>query len=61
MRELTRPPIGIMPKEIWLENRLDEIRHAAGRYLNDLRPVPDQWLEEIDWILEELSKTGAKK
>jgi hypothetical protein len=30
---LEKPPLGVMPKKIWIETRIDELRLAISRYL----------------------------
>lgn len=45
-----KPPIGIIPKSIWLSKRKDKLQAAINRYINaGLEPLP-KWQEEVDWI-----------
>ena len=40
------PPLGIMPKHIWVENRLCELIDAIKRYNDEDMPIPTEWFEE---------------
>lgn len=40
-------PIGIMPSELWIEARRDELYSAVFRYREALIAVPAIWLEEL--------------
>jgi len=41
-----KPPIGIDPKEIWIERRRIALRNAIDRYKVAGFPVPVEWYEE---------------
>lgn len=40
------PPIGLMPKAIWLKLRLKDIKEAAKRYESVGKEIPKEWIEE---------------
>lgn len=48
MGELTKPPLGIMPKSIWIELRVEALQQAIYRYTNAGLPVPPEWIEEYN-------------
>lgn len=56
-----KPSLGIMPRKIWLEQRLEKLRAAISRYRGSAGvsfvPVPpiDQWRAEVEMIKRELS------
>lgn len=50
-----KPPIGLMPRQIWEEKRLDEVASAIARYRNVNRSVPREWVEEYNELTERLS------
>jgi len=43
----TRPPIGIMPKALWVEDRVDDILEAMERYRRGKYIIPAEWAEEL--------------
>lgn len=47
-----RPPIGIMPRYIWEEKRIDDIREAINRYSEKALPIPSQWIEEYNDLVK---------
>lgn len=47
-----KPPIGIMPKWLWEEQRLHDLHSAIQRYLDVGMTVNPEWIEEYN----ELSK-----
>jgi len=47
-KTIPKPPIGIIPKFIWIEQRIDELKQAIVRYLDADRLDPvEEWLTEI--------------
>ena len=49
-------PIGIIPKNIWLEDRFNALEEAIKRRLGTLYPIPPEWLEERNELLKEIKK-----
>lgn len=43
----TKPPLGLMPRNIWIDNRKSEVIDAIHRYLDAGKDVPAAWLEEL--------------
>ena len=54
--EEDKPPLGIMPKFIWNEKRLSELILAIQRYLNVEMPIPIDWIEEYNNLINERNK-----
>ena len=52
----SKPPIGITPRWLLDEEREIEIRRAITRYTIAGYPVPDEWYEELNEIVERLFK-----
>ena len=44
------PPIGIMPRKIWLEHRAIDILDAMRRYIESGKEVPEGWLDELEGL-----------
>jgi len=45
--DYTKPPLGLMPKNIFYEKRLDDILGAISRHKEAGLPIPKKWYEEI--------------
>ena len=41
-----RPPVGLIPKKIWVEYRRDQIFEAIERYAKVKKDIPVEWFEE---------------
>lgn len=52
----SKPPIGITPRWLLDEEREIEIRRAITRYTDAGYPIPIEWYEELNEIVERLSK-----
>lgn len=55
-----RPPLGIMPKKLWLENRLLELKAAIKGYMDVNLCVPTEWNEEYNSLIEQLNNEYNK-
>lgn len=44
-----KPPIGLVPHQIWHENRIIEIREAIKRYLDAGLEVNVEWIKEYNY------------
>ena len=49
-----KPPLGLMPKHIWEECRAWDVMRAVGRYAAISKPVPTEWLEELEYKLRDM-------
>lgn len=50
-----RPPLGLMPKRLWEEQRMGEIAAAVARYREAGMDVPMEWMleySELYWTLQ---------
>lgn len=44
----TKPPLGVMPKDIWDRKRQEELAAAMNRYLEAGKKIPKEWIEEYN-------------
>jgi hypothetical protein len=51
---IQKPPLGVPPKWLRQEQRLEELCEAVIRYQQDNLRIPDDWLEEIRDLASEL-------
>jgi len=52
---MCEPPLGIMPRHIWIKERLDELESAIQRYIEADKSVPIEWIMEYNELV--LSKS----
>lgn len=45
-----RPPLGIMPMDIWIEQRIDDLNNAIARYENAGLLPNKEWKDEIIYL-----------
>ena len=45
---ITKPPLGIIPKNIWIDIRRSELLEAIGRYAGAKKEIPQDWVDEIN-------------
>ena len=45
-----KPPLGVVPRNIWDRKRQEELAEAMARYLDAGKRIPKEWLEEYDEI-----------
>ena len=53
-RTIEKPPIGLMPRKVWLEQRMNEIGEAVQRYEDANKDAPQEWIREWNLIRREL-------
>lgn len=46
--ELKKPPLGLMPKDIFESNRVIDIGNAIYRYIEASKKIPLEWVEEYN-------------
>jgi len=52
----TKPPLGVMPRYIWLEQRIKDLMAATFRYQEAGFVAPSDWSREIDELFAMLGK-----
>ena len=43
-----KPPLGIPPRHLHEENRMQQISDAVARYTEVFKPIPAEWIEEYN-------------
>ena len=68
MNNIQKPPIGLRPRFIVLENRLQEIRQAIDRCMEynendayEIFPIHNDWVEEYNEIVAKLNEMRGYK
>ena len=56
--EHSKPPLGLKPRIIFLEERADALKEAIQRYFDAGQEVPINWIEEYNIIRSELNGDG---
>lgn len=51
MPEYERPPLGLRPRIIADEQRLQEIKEAIMRFMAADRSIPQEWLDEYNELV----------
>ena len=49
-----KPPLGLMPVQIWTEHRLQDINEAIERYMDANEEIPQEWINEKQTLQSEL-------
>lgn len=47
-----KPPIGLIPKRLWLSMRFNDIKSAIERYMADNHTIPIEWIEEYNELAD---------
>ena len=42
-----KPPLGIIPEDIWKSQRKEELKQAIARYKQEELEVPYEWYQEL--------------
>lgn len=48
-----KPPLGLVPYNIWVAERINEIKLAIDRYKDENLQIPTEWLEEYNKLVKE--------
>lgn len=48
LRKVEKPPLGVMPKRHWLNNRLLELHRAINERINANMTINPEWIEEYN-------------
>lgn len=55
--QIKKPPLGVMPKQIWIETitnrRFEDLQRAIGEYLNQGLIIKPEWIEEYNELVKE--------
>ena len=50
----TKPPIGVMPKKLYKQQRMDDLKGAIDRYKEANKPIPIEWVTEYNQLVYEM-------
>lgn len=56
-----KPPLGVMPRNIWDRKRQIDLAAAMGRYLEAGKKIPKEWLDEYNEISDRHEKENRPK
>lgn len=59
--EIEKPPLGIMPRNIWLEKRLIDINEAIERYKIAKANIPNKWITEAQELEKEIQELKTQE
>lgn len=59
-RPVAKPPLGILPRWLWLEQRIIALTEAMQRYADAGQPVPPDWVKELRELTEWRFATGRE-
>lgn len=51
-----RPPLGLKPRNVHNQQRIQEIVAAIGRYTDANKPIPSEWIEEYNDLVNKENK-----
>ncbi len=52
--QIKKPPIGLIPRKLWLETRIVDIRQATERFNDAKEDIPTAWQEEAELLKIEI-------
>lgn len=52
----SKPPLGVMPKEVWDRKRQQDLAEAMVRYLEAGMKIPSEWIKEYNEISDGLKE-----
>lgn len=58
---MKKPPLGLVPKFIRQEQRIEEIKSAIRRYLIAEYCIPSEWVSEYNELCESLQSIRINK
>lgn len=61
MENNTKPPLGVMPRDLHDEARLRELLEAVLRYLDAKQKIDPEWIQEISDLLKRFENHDAEK
>jgi hypothetical protein len=54
--KIKKPPIGIVPKNIWKSIRFNNLKEAMIRYLDAGLELPNEWTEEYNQFIKKIER-----
>ncbi len=59
MANKKKPPLGVITKYLHKEIRLNDLREAISRYMEEYFPVDTAWIEEYNELAAEIKRHGT--
>jgi hypothetical protein len=53
---MSKPPEGIIPRHLWIENRLADIENAIQRRIETTHIIPVDWVQERNDLMQLLKE-----
>ena len=54
--KVTKPPLGVMPRDMWDRERQKDLADAMERYLEAGMKIPAEWIKEYNEISDRLEE-----
>ena len=54
MEAKNKPPMGIIPRKIHRQLRIEDLKGAINRYTLQTKLIPFEWVEEYNELIEEI-------
>ena len=48
-----KPPLGVKPRKLFIEERLNNLSEAISKYLKEYRDCPQNWIDEYNDLVKE--------
>lgn len=61
IKMVNKPPLGVVPRDIWDRKRQDDLAAAMQRYLEAGKKIPKEWLDEYNEISDKQEKENRPK
>lgn len=55
IKKCEKPPLGLAPHKYWVQERLTNINNAIARYMETNTPIPAEWIEEYNKLIEDIT------
>lgn len=60
-----KPPLGVIPRRIWVEKRCDELIRAIHEYKTEGLPINFEWVQELyehlGWLMNSVPEIDLRK
>lgn len=55
IQKTEKPPLGLTPKAVWMEDRVLDIVDAMNRYVKANMEVPIEWIKEYNELVKQIT------
>lgn len=53
---INKPPLGLTPRNVWIQKRFIDVTDAIGRYFNAGLRIPTEWMDEYKELVDDINK-----